>query len=138
MIVIDAPNIQCEYFTREVKHALAQVGPDALCDIRMVDPCVSRVYRESEMAEEELQSYPRGLRQTVSLGRFCLDPVSELCRLWHIDKINSINHILTLSLHSDLKYVPPEKVLYGLRQVLTQLVSDSGVNMNHLFKCPHL
>ena len=29
-------------------------------------------------------------------------------------------------------------MLYGLRQVLTQLVSDSGVNMNHLFKCPHL
>ena len=40
------------FLRREVKHALAQVGPDALCDIRMVDPCVSRVYRESEMAEE--------------------------------------------------------------------------------------
>ena len=29
-------------------------------------------------------------------------------------------------------------MLYGLRQVLTQLVSDSGVNMNHLFKSPYL
>ena len=97
-----------------MKQSLAQVGPDALCEIRMVDPCVSRVYRESEMAEEELQSYPRGLRQAVSLGRFCLDPVSELCRLWHIDKINNINHILTLSLHPDLKYVPLYTYLYNI------------------------
>ena len=52
------------------------------------------------------------LRQAVSLGRFCLDPVSELCRLWHIDKINNINHVLTLSLHSDLKYVPPGNFFY--------------------------
>lgn len=131
-IAIDASGIQCRRFQLEVLQALTGLGKEATTPVVLVDPSVSRIYKRSEKAERELSSYPSGARQAVSLGRFCLDPISEVCNLWYSDKVTGSNNILALPLSPISKYVPENVMIQSLRRVLIQEVNMHGVILNNM------
>ena len=74
--------------------------------IKYVDPCVSIVYRSSYLAKNEFPSYPEELRQGVSLARFVISPISELCHLWSEDPMHGKNLISSLPLDNLLDEIP--------------------------------
>ena len=86
LIVIDAGNLLARALKADIEKALASndYSDGTTVRVEFVDPCVSLLYRNSDDAIKEFQSWSVCQRQAVSLGRFVLDPVTELTKRWEL------------------------------------------------------
>jgi hypothetical protein len=80
LIVVDATNMDSRAFKDELTTKTLLDYPQIR--VEFVDPEVSRIYMNSARVELEFQSYPRNLRQAISMGRQSLDPIAEFTGLY--------------------------------------------------------
>ena len=106
--------------------------------VEFVDPCVSILYRNSDDADSEFETWPINERQAVSLGRFVLSPIVELCNRWNVDNKTGKNELLSLPLHPNMNDVPNNKLLNSFRKCLIDEVNHIGVEINLMLNRPWL
>ena len=108
VIIIDAGNLLARNFKVIIEKVLSSNDYTQDLRVEFVDPCVSLLvlvwdsisigYRNSDDAIKEFQSWSVCQRQAVSLGRFVLDPITELTKRWCIDSKTTKNEILWIML----------------------------------------
>jgi len=131
LIVIDAGNLLARNLKADIEKALASNDySDATVRVEFVDPCISLLYRNSDDAIKEFQSWSVCQRQAVSLGRFVLDPITELTKRWAVDSKTGKNEMLSLPLHPNMADVDPNKLLAAFRKVLMDVTNEVGVLLN--------
>eukprot|EP01083_Nonionella_stella_P000049 139_1 len=130
LIVIDAGNLLARQFKTDIESVLASNDYCSNVRVLFVDPCVSLLYRNSDDAIREFQSWSVCQRQAVSLGRFVLDPITELSKRWCIDSRTGRNELLSLPLHRNMTDIAPPKLLNDFRKVFMDIVADCGVQIN--------
>ena len=130
LIVIDAGNLLARNFKADIEKVLHSNDYTQNLRVHYVDPCVSLLYRNSDDAIKEFQSWSVCQRQAVSLGRFVLDPITELTKRWCIDSKTGKNEILSLPLHPNMADVNPNKMLTAFRKVLMDITNEVGVMLN--------
>ncbi|ETO22731.1 hypothetical protein RFI_14462, partial [Reticulomyxa filosa] len=139
LIVIDASSPKCRFFKEDVEKVLygietdvdedAAAGPSQSIKVELVDPRVSNLYKNSANAEKEFPSWPANERQAVSLGRYAMCPMTELCNRWCEDATGK-NEILSLPFHSLMNEIPSDLLLNSFRRRIMKLVCEVGVRLN--------
>ena len=132
LIIIDAGNLLARNFKADIEKALASndYSDGTTVRVEFVDPCISLLYRNSDDAIKEFQSWSVCQRQAVSLGRFVLDPITEISKRWAIDSKTGQNEMLSLPLHKNMSDVDPNKLLKAFRKVLMDVTNQVGVLLN--------
>merc|ERR1719206_673327 len=136
LIVVDAGNLAARGFKMDIEKVLDGIDSEVLevtPKVLFVDPCVSLLYRNSDDAMKEFQSWSVCQRQAVSLGRFVLSPITEVTNRWSIDSKTGQNELLSLPLHrhlADLSGKAQLRLLRQFRVVLMSIVNSVGCLIN--------
>ncbi|KAI1712859.1 SH2 domain-containing protein [Ditylenchus destructor] len=101
--------------------------------VEITDNNAAKVYANSRMATEEFREYPPLLKQSVSLARYCLEPLVEVSRLFNAD-----NDVLFINLHSIQSEIPKDDLFIALLHECINRVNEVGVDINRCLEFPHV
>jgi transcription elongation factor SPT6 len=122
LLVIDA-SVRAKKFKETLEDSLR----GSQIEIQYLDPSVSRIYSMSLRSKTEFFEYSDLHRFTVSLGRFILDPLPEICAL-----ATKNNDLLSLDLHESQKFVNADMLIKYLKRAIINYVSRVGVDLNYI------
>jgi len=91
----------------------------------LMDDNLCKVYRNSQLAEQDFRDYPGVLREAVSLARRMQDPLTEFAQLTGPD-----NEILCLRYHPMQDVLSEEELLAGINLEFINRTNEVGVDIN--------
>lgn len=74
--------------------------------------------------QEEFREYPPLLKQSVSLARYCLEPLVEVSRLFNAD-----NDVLFINLHSIQSEIPKDDLFIALLHECINRVNEVSLDV---------
>ncbi|KAI1722453.1 SH2 domain-containing protein [Ditylenchus destructor] len=137
VIAICGENIEAFRLAGDVRGLVQSMYNDRDLDneipVEITDNNAAKVYANSRMAKEEFGEYPPLLKQSVSLARYCLEPLVEVSRLFNAD-----NDVLFMNLHPIQSEVPKDDLLISLLHECINRVNEVGVDINRCLEFPHV
>ncbi|MES1919071.1 hypothetical protein MHBO_000942, partial [Bonamia ostreae] len=135
LVVIGASHFRCDKVLSDIESVCSVSEKRISCEL--VKPQIAKIFERSSRAENEFFGYPAGIRNAVSLGRFAIDPLSEICYMTFGD-LSEQNDILSLKLDKDFKLVPKMKLMERLTETLVSFVNRVGVELSKgVLEHPH-
>jgi len=121
---------------RDVEEAVADLheNPDhqfPKIGVFLMDDNLSKVYRNSQRAEQDFRDYPGVLKEAVSLARRMQDPLTEFSELTGPE-----NEILCLRYHPMQDVLSQEELLAGLHLEFINWTNRVGVDINKCVSHP--
>lgn len=133
MCVISADSLSCRYFKREVDNRVFEYGLTP----HFVDPEIGRIYAHTERSNMEFKEMGLLVKQAISVGRFILDPISELSAMMSKNSQTQAYDIMSMNLHPLQGEVPGSQLLRSLTRAFISYVNFFGVDINSIMDHPH-
>lgn len=142
LVVIDACGADSPSFKRTMKERGLTDCPTVLCHYG--SPLTGQIFAVSERGEREFKKYSNGLREAIGLGRFIIDPISEIASLWYLDDESRLNNltnnreILSYPFHPLMTEVPPNLMLDAMEKCFIRVINHVGLDLNAIVSRPFL
>ncbi|KAL3102217.1 hypothetical protein niasHS_003626 [Heterodera schachtii] len=137
LVVIGGEDIDALRLTTDVRLSINEAAQQNLkiplqLSVEIANSDAARVYMNSRMAMQEFPKYPPLLLKAISLARFTLDPLIEICHLCNAD-----DDIMYMKFHPLQNEVPKQELLFALQVECINRVNEVGVDINRCLEFPY-
>nr|CAD2207292.1 unnamed protein product [Meloidogyne enterolobii] len=137
LIVLNSENMDAIRLAEDIRNMLKmEVNENKTfpveIPVEITNSDAAKVYMNSRMSTQEFVEFPPLLRQAVSLGRFALDPLNEICHL-----CNTEDDILYMKFHPLQNEIGKSDLLFALQLECINRVNEVGVDINRCLEFPH-
>ncbi|KAL7079838.1 hypothetical protein ACQ4LE_000385 [Meloidogyne hapla] len=136
LIVLNSENMDAIRLAEDIRNMLQTEVDEkrfpVQIPVEITNSDAAKVYMNSRMSMQEFVEFPPLLRQAVSLGRFALDPLNEICHL-----CNTEDDILYMKFHPLQNEIGKSELLFALQLECINRVNEVGVDINRCLEFPH-
>uniref|UniRef100_A0A183C609 Transcription elongation factor spt6 n=1 Tax=Globodera pallida TaxID=36090 RepID=A0A183C609_GLOPA len=137
LVVVGGEDIDALRLVIDVRQSVGEAAQHNLkiptqLTVEIANPDPARVYMNSRMAMQEFPKYPPLLLKAISLARFTLDPLVEICHLCNAD-----DDILYMKFNPLQNEIPKQELLLTLHIECINRVNEVGVDINRCLEFPY-